>query len=573
MPERTQYSGGLSVSYTHPRVIRREGPHGLWFAVGLSAAELERLATADDPSAVGDEVVHRERDASVVFVALSAGEPTTVNAWKGLASVNEVFYAQLPDGGWCLSDHFRNVVAALPPTLRAMSDQELLQHYVGAATYTRSTYARGVDRLGYGDRVDIDLRSGRAAVRVFSRHTPMATDEPTNVYLDRLDGAFEDVIGALRSEPGLAVAFSGGVDSTLLTTYLEGAGTPLTVVPGCPEFDPETEYAREASNLIRRTTHEIRLREADYLAQLEHTVATLAMPVESYVTPTIDQMYEYDARYFLVGEGADSVFGSGRGIRRVASLLSGSAGRASLRLLESAPGPVGSRAEQIGAYAKLFAVPPRSPVGYAGTTLQYHGDMSGTEHMFGRAAIDALSTRLLEDVVERVELETTDEDGFFGHIELAQWRLAFADLAMSANHSAQALGKTQTFPYLSWRVMSEHLKVPAKQRYYRRFTGKWMLKELLMRRVPEYKVNQRKLATGLPFARYFEAGPLTGFWDRYDIPAVIPAELYDEVRNRPTPLTWKAITHAVWEEQVATNPNLAPHPAAMEVTFSAAGAT
>ena len=571
MSETTRHPGSVSLSYTNPRVTRRRGGHGLWFAAGLSAAGLERLATAPDPATIGDEVVDRDRDASVVYVALNAGTPTQVIAWKGLVSVHEVFYARLPDGGFRVSDHFRNVVAVLPPAQRTMSDQALLEHYVGAATATRTTYSRGVDRLGHGDRVDIDLTSGTVSVRVFSRHRSIATDEPASVYLDRLDGALEDVIGPLRNEPGLAVAFSGGVDSTLLTSYLDGTGTPLTVVPGCPEFDAETEYAREAARLIGRTAHEIRLREDDYVEQLEHAITTIAMPLESYVTPTIDKMYEYDSPVFLVGEGADSMFGSGRGIRRLASMLSSGPGRGALRLLEAAPGPIGSRAEQIGGYAALFAHPRLSPAGYAATTLQYHGDLSGTEHIFGREAIEALSTKLMEDVLERVELETSDQDGFFGHIELSQWRLAFADLATAANHSAQALGKAQAFPYLSWRVISEHLKVPAKQRYYRRFTGKWMLKELLARRVPEYEVNKRKLATGLPFARYVENGPLTGFWDRYEIPSVIPEELHDEVRNRPTPLTWKAITHAVWEERVVADLSLAPHPAAVEVTVSPVG--
>ena len=105
--------------------------------------------------------------------------------------------------------------------------------------------------------------------------------------------------------------------------------------------------------------------------------------------------------------------------------------------------------------------------------------------------------------------------------------------------------------------------MPARKRYYKGFTGKWMLKELLTRRVNGYQVNKRKLATGLPFERYFEAGPLTGVWDQYEIPAVIPEELRSGVRTSPSPLTWKAITHAIWERRVLSNHHLEPHPAAI----------
>jgi hypothetical protein len=170
---------------------------------------------------------------------------------------------------------------------------------------------------------------------------------------------------------------------------------------------------------------------------------------------------------------------------------------------------------------------------------------------------------MLEEVVDRVELETAENDNFFRHIELFQWRVIFADLALTGNHDAQALGKQQVQPYSSWRVISEHLKVPARKRYYKGFTGKWMLKELLTRRVNGYQVNKRKLATGLPFERYFEDGPLTGVWDEYEVPMVIPEELRPGVRTSPSPLTWKAITHAIWERRVRSNKHLEPHPAAI----------
>jgi len=278
------------------------------------------------------------------------------------------------------------------------------------------------------------------------------------------------------------------------------------------------------------------------------------------VVPVLARLYEYDAPAFMIGEGADSVFGSGRGIRRLASLLSGGLGRSLLRRLEG-EGRLGRRAGQIGGYAALFAEGPLSPHGYAGTQLDYYGDMSGTLRIFGEDAHAALNRAMLQEVLDRVEMETAEDDSFLRHIEMAQWRLAFAELTMFGNHDAQAIGKLQVQPYLSWRVVAELLKVPARARYYKGFTGKWMLKELLGRRVKGYRVNRRKLATGLPFKRYFEDGPLTGIWDHYEIPEVIPDELRPEVRNTATPLTWKAITHAIWLNRVVANPGLAPHPA------------
>ncbi|MCP3973260.1 MAG: asparagine synthase [bacterium] len=553
----------LAVSFTYPETQRREGPRGVWFASAVSGAALDRLATAVDPGVAGDEVVHRERDASVVFVALTDGEPSAVTAWKGLMALNELYYAQVPGGGWFVTDHFRNAIVAVPEPDRKMSDDALVQHYVGAAVYGRSTYARGVDRLLNGDRVDIDLDAGTANVVCFSRHTSTVTDEPMDRHLDRLDGAFEDVVAPLRSIADLGAGFSGGVDSTLLLSYLEGSGTAITVVPGSPEFDIETEYAREASRQLGRTIEEIQLDETDYLRRLGENIETLGMPVESYVTPVLSSLYEHPSSLFMVGDGADSVFGSGRGIRRVASILSGGIGQATLRGLGSIPGPVGRRAAQVNEYAALFAQPASSPNGYAGTSLEYDGVTDMPQRMLGEKAITRLNLRMLDEVAERVDLETDEGDRFLRHIEVTQWRYIFADLAMAGNHAVQAIGKRQVQPYSSWRVISEHLKVPAGRRYYKGLSGKWMLKELLTRRVPAYKANKRKLATALPFTRYYEDGPLTGFWERYEVPDLIPREMHGPLVATPTAMTWKAMTHAIWEEKVVSNPSLAPHPAAV----------
>ncbi len=553
----------LIASFTHPLAIRRDSHRGVWFASALPAPDLDRLATAADPIAAGDEAVHRNREASVVFIAVANGSVAGITVWKGLMAMYEVFYAQLPDGGWCLTDHFRNAVTRIPSSERSPSDAALLAHYVSADVYDRLTYARGVDRLANGDRLDIDVLSGSVKIGNFSRHVSIATDEPIETHLARLDGAFEDALAPVQSLSNVAMGFSGGVDSTLLLSYLGQHVTPITILPGSPEFDLETDYAREALDLLGRPGEEIRLNEDDYLDRLVATVERHAMPMESYVTPVLSALFEGEWSTVVVGEGADSAFGSGRGIRRVASALSGTMGRATLRALGHLPGPVGRRADQIGDYADLFAAPPSSTAGYAARSLEYHGDNTLAFEAFGSEAVDGYFRDLLQGVTDRVELETDEDDGFFRHIEMTQWRFIFADLAMMGNHSAQANGKVEVQPYTSWRVLSEHLKVPARNRYVRGLSGKWMLKELLTRRLPEYKVNKRKLATGLPFGRYYERGPLTGFWNRYDIPDTFPKETHEALKAAPSASTWKAMTHAVYIDRVVNNLSLQPLPAAL----------
>ncbi len=554
----------VAVSLTYPAATSRESPLGVWFASALNASALDELVNAIDPGSAGDAMVGRYRDASVVFVAIADGVATGVIGWKGLMALNEVYYAGLAAGGWCVSDHFKNAVASIPVADRAMSDDALLQHYLSGAVFDRHTYARGVNRLANGDRVDIDIATRSTSVRIFDRHRSIAVDEPVALHLDRLDAALEDVLVPVRTTENVGIGFSGGVDSTLLLSYMAESGVPITMVPDTPEFGNETEYAEEASQLLGRSIEKMEVREVDYVSLFEKAIDAAAMPLWSTVTPVLAELFEHRSSVFLVGEAADSVFGSGRGIRRVSSAFSGKPARALLDALEHIPGSVGRRAAQVGGYAELFGRPTESPDGYAARTLEFYGDNSIAYQMFGDNAVSEYLAAGIAGVTDRVEIEVPEKDRFFRHIEIAAWRNIFSDLALHGNHAAQALGKRQVQPFSSWRVISEHLKIPARDRYVKGLTGKWVLKNLLTRRVPDYKANKRKLATGLPFDRYYRNGPLTGIWQKYAIPDAIPANLRGPLVETPSAVTWNAINHSIWADRIATNSTLQPHAAAID---------
>jgi asparagine synthase (glutamine-hydrolysing) len=516
-------------------------------------------------------MVRRQRDASLIFIEIEDGAATRLRAWKGLLAGNEVYFAHLPEGGLAVSDHFRNVVSAIPVADRAMSTDAVAEHYISGWVHDRGTHSAGVQRLANGDRLDLDLRSGEMSLGYFDRIESVAVDEPDERHLERVDNALEDVIAPMRSDHEVSVAFSGGVDSTLLLSYMDGQGTPLTMVPDTPEFGDETEYARGAARLLGRDLSLLELKERDYLRLLEEAVETMATPIRHYVSPMTGVLYRQSAQSYLLGEGADSVFGSGRGIKRVSAALSARPARAALSVLESVPGLIGGRARQIGGYAASFAEPTTSPAGAAGRALDYYGDTSLALRVFGSDTADRLFRKQLSSVLERVAIEVEEKERFHRHTEIYFWRNMFADASIPGRHIAHAQGKRVVMPFITWRVVSESLKIPARRRYNKGLAGKWILKRLLRQRVPEYKINQRKLATGLPFTRFYETGPLAGIWDRYDVPDVIPSALRQELVGSPTPVTWHAITHAIWTEKVVRNAELRPHPAKISSSWPIAG--
>ncbi len=557
-------SRDLVVGFTDPDAIRVDADAGSWIAVGLDAGEVSALAGRGPDPAVAERLVRSHRNALILLVTMKDGMVESVGAWRGLLCGVELFYVVLGDGTAVFTDHFRNAIACLPLADRAPSDEALLEHYLTGWTYDRQTYASGVDRLAVGDRLRWNPASDMVTVDVFDRIVPTSNGLPLDLVPRKVEAALDETMAPLRGNPDVCAAFSGGVDSTLLATLLDEESPLVAATTDSPEFGQETEYARVAARLLGRELEEVRVEESDYLELLEDTVDRLATPAQFYVTPMLSVLYRRPESTFVIGEGADSIFGSGRGIRKVAAMFANRPGIAALRLLEGVPGTIGARAEQIRDYSVLYAEDPLSTSGQAGRALMF-GDTEIVEQLVAADEIDRLVERHLAAVQDRVELELIDTHKFYAHLELHRWRHTNGDKAFLDRHLAHSYGKRVVLPYTSAPVVEELLRAPAKSRYVRRLSGKWVLKDILGRRLPGYGVNKRKLATGLPFERYYTDGPLTGIWDRYDVPDFIQPAIRESVVREPTATTWNAINHAVWSQRIERNPELRPLPMALEL--------
>lgn len=553
----------LMVSFTDLDARQVEVDGGTWFAVGLDRDRLAQLARGGPDPAVADRLVQEQRDAVVLLVTSRDGEGVSVTAWRGLLAGCDLFYAVLAGGAVVMSDHFRNVVSFLALENRAPADEALLEHYLTGWVYDRRTYSSGVDRLAVGDRLQVAFPPGEVTVELFDRVGPTSEADARPGIVERVEAAIEEVMAPLRDTADVCATFSGGVDSTLLTTFLDDRSSLVAMTTDTEEFDGETRYARSAARLLNRELTALRVSERNYLPLLEDTIDRMGTPPHHYVIPMLSALYQRPETTFILGQGADSIFGSGRGLQRVAGVMSSGPGRAILGLLRHIPGPIGGRAAQVRAYADGVAQAPWSTKGLAGRSLVF-GDTSAVESVVGAAEVDRLLELHLHAVRERVELEVPDSRRFHRHVELIQWRHTIGDAASVDRHLAQANGKRVVMPFTSPRVVAELLRVPAEQRYIKGLAGKWVLKDLLARRLPGYAVNQRKNATGLPFERYYDNGPLTGIWDRYDIPDFIRPAIRDSVVAKPTAVTWNAMTHAMWSERIERNAGLRPLPAPLE---------
>ncbi len=554
----------LNISLTNPDAVVAETPAGIWLGSRVERSVLEGLARGDRGGESVERALRAARGGTVIHVAIEGGEPRRLTAWRAMFSGDETYYSMRPGGDIVVSDHLKNVMALLPPPARRPSELGISQHYLCKGIYDRDTYSAHVSRLSYGDRLDLDLSQLKPEVTLFDRIEIEPDPAATSDVVDRVSAVLDETLTPLR-DAGTCTMFSGGIDSTLAVTYLGRDVTAATMTPDTPEFSVETDYAEAAARLLGIRLVRQNVAESDYLTLLEDVIDVLATPPVHHVYPFLATLFRRPETTFVVGEGADSAFGEGLRLARVANWFSSSPARAALRVAGLAPEPIGRRAAQVRHEAELLAHPLTAARGYAGTTLA-GGDPSDAAEMLGDAVVDGILARHVAMTLDRVRMETPGRRRFFAHVELAGWRLVFGDLPRLDRQMAQGLGKRAVFPYIEPGVIAVLLRVPPDARYVRGLRSKWILKELLRRRLPGYPVHQRKNATGLPFARFYTSGPLAGVWERYRVPDVVDG--FAHLLDRPSKVAWNAITHAVWEDRIVNSPDLEPHPAHITVRRS-----
>ena len=86
--------------------------------------------------------------------------------------------------------------------------------------------------------------------------------------------------------------------------------------------------------------------------------------------------------------------------------------------------------------------------------------------------------------------------------------------------------------------------------------GKHLLNQLLHKRLPGYPATQRKGYLHVSFERYYESGPLSDIWERYQPPDFLDQGAQELVLVKPSALTWHAVAYAVWQNRVLNNSNL-----------------
>lgn len=556
---------GLTVLLANPGAVVRQGAG----VVEITSSPESAAPAGSEATGRGSLPVEPRPDSVTIRVRLDGEEVVEVVAARDVTTSHELFFVARPDGEVILTDHFRCALARIPLAERDVPDASVADHMLFRTTPGSNTYVSGVHRIAHGEAVRWARDPGeRRATRVdrlarTSVHETM--DEQLGAIESALGGALRPVAdGADR----LVNMLSGGIDSTLIHSFLGSSVPSISTGIDSPEFSFEMEYARQASRLLGTSHAFLPVREDEYLARLERSIEVLGLPPQHLQTVLLDAAFQSDHGQYVTGQLADAVFGLESSILgwrawHLRGVLRSPAGV----LLSRLGAGMRRRHERLEGACAQVTRSPEDPDGYAMRYAVY-SDVDGVRELLGERLVEERLQARLEYLRAVAELPERRGTGLAAHLELGHWIDFYCDDTVSLwRQLAHGRGKSLFAPFTSRSVAESALAVPTDERYIRRGNPKHLLKSLLRRRVPAYPVNQPKGGSGLPFLRYIRTGPLRDALLEYPLPAFVGAAQREALLRAPSWITWNVLTYAIWSERVLRNAAINPPPHLRELRW------
>jgi hypothetical protein len=252
------------------------------------------------------DLVAAQEEATIVVADLAAPRGPTLEAWRGATSNFEAYAVQAEDGRPpMVADHFRNALTCLPPARRTLDSNAIADHLLFGTAPGTHTYLTAIHRLGHGEY--FRWQGGQSERRLFDLLVAQPPAGPPS--LDDIDAGLSRALGRLQLAEGCVNQLSGGVDSSLLQTYLP-AGTPtVSGTIDSPEFERERSYAEQASGLLATKHQILTTYEREYQSALVGAIRSCGLPIHMPQTVVYQSTFHHPGNCFVNGQFADALFG------------------------------------------------------------------------------------------------------------------------------------------------------------------------------------------------------------------------------------------------------------------------
>jgi asparagine synthase (glutamine-hydrolysing) len=541
--------GSLRVEIANPDARLEKAADGvLWFCASDPRRPVDDSSVERAWTKAADEL----DDGLLIAVTLEDGTPREVRAFRSPASSYDIFFVLTDGGGLLLTDQFTHALAVVPPERRSVSRESLADHLLFRTVPGAHTYVHPVQRLGHGEEMVWHPGDSRVSRRVRRKLSGGDALSPRDA-LEAVDCMLHEVIRPLASLDAVENMLSGGVDSTLVHTYLGRSAPSVSAALTSDEFKFEVDYALRASALLGNRHRLVQLEEAAYLAELERCVDGMGLPPHHLQTVLLDAVFRSGGTRFITAQFADALFGLDVDVAvdriwRMRWLWRLPARDARLVCAVSAARV--RKASTLLRVGQELARPTDDPRGLA-LSFGMHTDVDMAVEILGADLVEQRLQARLEYVQARLDGDLRQRGSATSHLHAGHWVQFFCDETVSLwRQAAHARGRALHCPFTSRRLCETVLRIPSPDRYVRHGRTKHLLKDLLVRRLPAYPVDQRKGSSGLPFARFWLTGPLHRATERYPLPEFLEPSLQRRLVNEPGWLTWNLFTFALWEQRV-----------------------
>lgn len=527
-------SGLIGLRMKNPEILEYSGRAGTWALSALDAPGLESAIRREErigtpPIDIIRRVGPGIEEGTIVFQPLPGFPDPRVLAFKSVICSRDLYWISDGKGGFILSDRLADLVGELPAHARRLTDRRAVHFLLGCNIRGDWTLLEDINRVGHGEMILFTPGEGEPERRRIQRFSWNSTVEDEEEALGVLEQALETVSLLIARRKNSALMFSGGVDSTLLWSFLR-----IPVLTGFVDTDPSERDAAVKAAARHGMEHGlVEFRESEFLGDLRKVVADAGMPfiISNFQMFYYSRAFGSGFSHLVSGELADSMWG----ISHLTRIFDGSGG---------------------GEYAAAIAESPLSPAGYGiRVNLMLPDDLGTLSRIYGEKAVLGLLGHNLDFVLECLDPAVPlDRDFRKGHADIGS--LAFILNGCWRGNYRQAgyvKGVGFSFPFETLSMLRAALSVALPQRILsKEGVRKPLIRRLLARRLPRADLAG-KSGSGVPRTRYCQDGPFKDFFRDHPVPAYWPAEHADLLVNptwESSSLVMKCISLAVWQEEV-----------------------
>ncbi len=366
-----------------------------------------------------------------------------------------------------------------------------------------NTLFRGVQKLGPGESVTLDLNSGRQEKRRYWRWSAVETPK-SPVSIDDFDLAFRE---AVRRQSDVDVPYgvflSGGVDSSLVSSVLRSLRPDSSITAYTLRFREESydegDYASRVAALYGFHERDIWVGPDDLRQEIERLITGCKEPLGDPAwapAALCATAASAEIKLALAGEGADELFGGyptylGIGLAERYARLPRWVQRGIAALVER--WPHSDKKVPISYLIKRFIQGvEQSPLARhrlwtSHTAPSLVAELIGREH---RQRESAEPDGPALDLIQRYDLENSLADG----------------LLTKADRAGMSTGVEVRTPFLDTLILEISAGLPASERVNGLVT-KAFLKRYALRYLPKDIVQRRKRGLSVPLSKWLR-GPL-----------------------------------------------------------------